>query len=64
MKYSRDRILITPGKSFSKDGTASDVGLKFHAQHIQKMDKAIGDVSPGKMADFRILEEIRGETSP
>jgi len=48
-------------KSFSKDGIASEPGLKFHIQHMQKMEKGIGDVSLSKVADFRLLEEIRRE---
>jgi NitT/TauT family transport system substrate-binding protein len=48
-------------KSFSKDGIASDTGLKFHVQHMQKMEKAIGDVPLNKVTDFRLLEEIRRE---
>ena len=49
-------------KSFSKDGTASEAGLKFHVQHIQRMDKGIGDIPLSKISDFRLLEEIRRET--
>ena len=48
-------------KSFSKDGTASEAGLKFHVQHIQRMDKGIGDIPLSRISDFRLLEEIRGE---
>jgi NitT/TauT family transport system substrate-binding protein len=48
-------------KSFSKDGTASEAGLKFHLEHIQKMDKGIGDIPLSRISDFRLLEEIRRE---
>lgn len=49
-------------KSFSNDGTASEAGLKFHAQHIQRMDKGIDDIPLRRISDFRLLEEIRRET--
>jgi NitT/TauT family transport system substrate-binding protein len=48
-------------RSFSKDGIASEAGLKFHLQHMQKMDKGIVDVPLSKVTDFRLLEEIRRE---
>ena len=48
-------------KSFSRDGTASEAGLKFHTQHIQKMEKTIGDIPLSKIVDFRLLEEIHRE---
>jgi NitT/TauT family transport system substrate-binding protein len=48
-------------KSFSRDGTSSEAGLRFHTQHIQRLEKGIGDVPPTKIADFRLLEEIRRE---
>jgi NitT/TauT family transport system substrate-binding protein len=46
-------------KSFSRDGTASAAGLRFHTQHIQKIDKGIGDIQINRLVDFRLLEEIR-----
>jgi ABC-type nitrate/sulfonate/bicarbonate transport system substrate-binding protein len=46
-------------KSFSKDGTASEAGLKFHVQQIEKMDKGIADIPLSRVSDFRLLEEIR-----
>jgi len=49
-------------KSFSRDGTASDAGLKFHMQQIQRADKSISDVPLNKIVDFRLLEEIRRES--
>ena len=49
-------------RSFSKDGTVSEAGLKFHVQHIQRMDKGIGDIPVSKISDFRLLEDIRRET--
>jgi NitT/TauT family transport system substrate-binding protein len=48
-------------KSLSRDGTSSEAGLRFHAQHIQRSEKGIGDVPATKIADFRLLEEIRRE---
>ena len=48
-------------KSFSRDGTASEAGLKFHLQQIQRVEKAIGDIPMTKIADFRLLEEIKRE---
>jgi NitT/TauT family transport system substrate-binding protein len=48
-------------KSFSRDGTASDAGIKFHLQQIQKLDKGDGDIPLNKVVDFRLLEEIRRE---
>ena len=48
-------------KSFSRDGTASEAGLKFHLQQIQKMDKGIGDIPLAKVVDFRVLEEAHKE---
>src|SRR6266550_1370574 len=46
-------------KSFSRDGTASEAGIKFHMQQIQKTDKGVGDIPLGKVVDFRLLEEVR-----
>ena len=46
-------------KSFSRDGTANDAGIKFHLQQIQTSDKGAGDISLNKVVDFRLLEEIR-----
>lgn len=48
-------------KSFSKDGAASDAGLKVHVNQIQRADKTIGDIPLNKIVDFRLLEEIRRE---
>jgi NitT/TauT family transport system substrate-binding protein len=48
-------------KSFSRSGTASDVGIKFHLQQIQKMDKSVGDIPLNKVVDFTLLDEIRRE---
>jgi NitT/TauT family transport system substrate-binding protein len=48
-------------KSFSRSGTASDVGIKFHLEQIQKMDKSVGDIPLNKVVDFTLLEEIRRE---
>ena len=48
-------------KSFSRDGTASDAGIKFHLQQIQRIDKGVGDIPLSKVVDFSLLEEIRRE---
>jgi NitT/TauT family transport system substrate-binding protein len=50
-------------KSFSRDGTSSEAGLKVHAEFIRKMEKGIGDIPLSKMVDFRPLEEIRRDFS-
>jgi NitT/TauT family transport system substrate-binding protein len=50
-------------KSFSKDGAASEAGLKVHVNQIQRADKTIGDVPLNKIIDFRPLEEVRRESS-
>jgi NitT/TauT family transport system substrate-binding protein len=50
-------------KSFSRDGTSSDAGLRFHAQDIQRSEKGMGDIALSKIADFRLLDEIRRETA-
>jgi NitT/TauT family transport system substrate-binding protein len=48
-------------KSFSRDGTAGESGLRFHMQQIQSSEKSKGDVPLAKIVDFRLLEEIRRE---
>lgn len=48
-------------KSFSRDGSASDAGLRFHTQQIQSGEKGVGDIPLNKIVDFRLLEEIRRE---
>lgn len=48
-------------KSLSKDGAASDAGLKVHISQMQHADKTIGDVPLNKIVDFRPLEEVRRE---
>jgi NitT/TauT family transport system substrate-binding protein len=48
-------------RSFSRDGTASEAGVKFHIQHMQTMEKTTGDIPLSKIIDFRLLEEIRRE---
>jgi NitT/TauT family transport system substrate-binding protein len=50
-------------RSFSRDGTASEAGVKFHLQYIQRLEKPIEDVSPSKVVDFRLLEEVRRESA-
>jgi ABC-type nitrate/sulfonate/bicarbonate transport system substrate-binding protein len=48
-------------KSFSKDGAASNAGLKVHIDQFQRADKTIGDIPINKLVDFRPLEEVRRE---
>jgi NitT/TauT family transport system substrate-binding protein len=48
-------------KSFSKDGAASEAGLKIHIAQMQRADKTIGEVPINKIVDFRPLEEVRRE---
>ena len=46
-------------QSFSRDGTASEAGLRFHTRQIQKAEKDSGDIPLDRIVDFRLLEEIR-----
>jgi NitT/TauT family transport system substrate-binding protein len=48
-------------KAASKDGAASEAGLKVHVQLMQNTDKDIGNVPLKKMVDFSILDEVRRE---
>lgn len=48
-------------KSFSRDGTASTAGIKFHIQQVQQPDKGVDDIPLGTVVDFRPLEEMRKE---
>jgi len=48
-------------KAASRDGGASDAGLKVHIKLIQNSDKTIGAVPLDKIVDFRVLEEVRKE---
>jgi NitT/TauT family transport system substrate-binding protein len=48
-------------KAASKDGAASEAGLKVHIKLIQNAEKGIGDIPLNKIVDFRILEEVRRE---
>jgi NitT/TauT family transport system substrate-binding protein len=48
-------------KAASKDGAASEAGLKVHFQLIRNSDKSIGDIPLNKVVDFRLLDEIRRE---
>jgi NitT/TauT family transport system substrate-binding protein len=50
-------------KSFSRNGTADEAGLRFHIQHIQGAEKTLVDVPLNKIVDFRLLEEIRKEST-
>jgi NitT/TauT family transport system substrate-binding protein len=48
-------------KAASRDGAASEAGLKVHIKLIQNSDKTIGDIALSKIVDFRVLEEVRRE---
>jgi NitT/TauT family transport system substrate-binding protein len=48
-------------KSFSRDGTASEAGLRFHTAQIQKADKHTDPIPLSRIVDFRLLEQIRQE---
>lgn len=48
-------------KAVSKDGTASEAGLKLHIKLIQSSDKSVGEVPLNKIVDFRVLDEVRKE---
>lgn len=48
-------------RALSKDGIASEAGLKEHFQIIQKLDKGIGEIAPSKVVDFQPLLEVRRE---
>jgi NitT/TauT family transport system substrate-binding protein len=51
---------VSLAKSFSRDGAASESGLRFHTQQIQKSEKG-STLSLDRIVDFRLLEEIRRE---
>jgi NitT/TauT family transport system substrate-binding protein len=48
-------------KSFSRDGTADETGLRFHVQQIQRAHKTAAEIPLSRITDFRLLEEIRRE---
>ncbi len=48
-------------RALSKDGLASEAGLKEHFQIIQKLDKGIGEIAISKVVDFQPLIEVRRE---
>jgi NitT/TauT family transport system substrate-binding protein len=48
-------------RSMSKDGAASDAGMKVHADMIRRTEKGMREIPLNKIVDFRILEEIRRE---
>lgn len=50
-------------KAASRDGAASDAGLKVHIKLIQQAEKNLGDVPLNKIVDFRVLEEVRREAT-
>jgi NitT/TauT family transport system substrate-binding protein len=54
---------VSLSKSFSKDGTSSEAGIKVHAELIRKMEKGIGDIPLNQMVDFRPLDEVRRESA-
>jgi hypothetical protein len=49
-------------KAATRDGSASDAGLRVHLKLIQESDKTVGNVALSKIVDFRVLEEVRRET--
>jgi hypothetical protein len=48
-------------RALSKDGSASDAGLKEHFQIIQKLEKGIGEIPLSRVVDFQPLMEVRRE---
>jgi hypothetical protein len=50
-------------KAATKDGAASETGLKVHIKMIQSAEKGIGEIPLNKIVDFRILEEVRREVT-
>src|ERR1043166_4311073 len=48
-------------RSISRDGAASEAGMKVHADIIRQTEKGMGEISLKKMVDFRAIEEIRRE---
>lgn len=45
--------------AISKDGGASQAGLKVHLQLIRELEKGMGEIPLEKVIDFRPLEEVR-----
>ena len=50
-------------KAASRDGAASDAGLKVHIKLMQQAEKNLGDIPLNKIVDFRVLEEVRREAT-
>jgi NitT/TauT family transport system substrate-binding protein len=50
-------------KSFSKDGTSTEAGLRVHVKLIRNSEKGLGEIPLSRMVDFRILDEIRREVT-
>jgi NitT/TauT family transport system substrate-binding protein len=48
-------------RALSKDGIASEAGLKEHFKIIQKLEKGIGETPISKVVDFQPLIEVRRE---
>ena len=48
-------------RSISRDGAASEAGMKVHADIIRQTEKGMGEIPLTKMVDFRAIEEIRRE---
>ncbi|HEX9443703.1 MAG TPA: ABC transporter substrate-binding protein [Candidatus Binatia bacterium] len=48
-------------KSISRDGAASEAGMRVHADIIRRTEKGLGEIPLNKMVDFRIVEEVRRE---
>lgn len=56
-----DEVYGPVSRALSKDGLASDAGLKEHFQIIQKLDKGVGEIVTSKVVDFQPLLEVRRE---
>jgi hypothetical protein len=54
-----DDVYGPVSRALSKDGSASDAGLKEHFQIIQKLEKGIGEIPVSRVVDFQILMEAR-----
>jgi len=48
-------------RSISRDGAASEAGMKVHADIIRQTEKGMGEISLKKMVDFSVIEDVRRE---
>jgi NitT/TauT family transport system substrate-binding protein len=48
-------------RSISRDGAASEAGLKVHADIIRQTEKGMGEIPLKKMIDFSVIEDVRRE---